>query len=105
MRSPTPTTSETDSCPGCGRVWRTTTYVPCDSSACWGCDISASLGAERRHIDAMNEDADAVAVWKCAHGTEWSLRCRGCGHEVSNWGLGAAGFRELCGCENRVPSE
>lgn len=104
MKSSTPTTSETDSCPNCGRPWRTTTYILCDSADCCACDISASLGAGRRHIDALNEDADAVAVWKCAHGTEWSLRCRDCRHEVSNWGMGTAGFRDLCGCENSIAS-
>lgn len=97
--------SEIDSCPQCGTAWRTTIYVPCATPDCWECDLSASLGAQRRHVDAMNEDAVAVAVWKCPHGTEWSLRCRGCGHEVSNWGVGAAGFGELCGCENGVTSE
>ena len=64
---------------------------------------NSPYGAIQAHYDpGPSDDVDEVVSWKCPHGTEWTLHCKGCGAEVDNWGMGAAGFRDLCGCENQV---
>lgn len=89
-------------CRECGRVWRTYTYTPCDKDGdCWECDMFALIDHPREHGEA-HDDADEVASYQCAHGVEYDVLCRGCGAKVSGWGMGAAGFGELCGCDNEV---
>jgi hypothetical protein len=44
-------------------------------------------------------DVDEVVARSCPHGTEYDELCKGCGHKVGMWGIGAAGFLELCGCD------
>ena len=86
----------------CGRVWRTYTYAPCHKDECWECDLfDAVLDYGRVHGEA-HDDVDEVVSWKCAHGTGYDLLCRACGAWVSGWGIGAAGFGELCECVNEV---
>lgn len=75
---------------------------PCDKGAdCWECNLVP--GGAPEHIDGIDtdfEDYGEVESYRCPHGVEWEWRCRGCGHVVGGWGVGSAGFGELCGCAN-----
>lgn len=91
-------------CAECGRPWRTYTYVPCDKpDDCWECDLLSVANPEYdgKHPDDIHDDVDEVVAWRCPHGTMFDLNCRGCGSKVSGWGMGAAGFGELCGCDGK----
>lgn len=76
----------------------TTVESPCDCPAEVGpgirCLDRALLG---HHVDS-DLDVDEVVARSCLHGTEYDQLCRGCGHKVGGWGVGSAGFLELCGC-------
>lgn len=89
------------SCKGCGRVWRTYVETPCPKGGvdCWECDIQVVLDIPVGvHRDAQ-DDAHEDISYRCLHGTEYVLRCKGCCAKVSGWGVGAAGFRDMCDCE------
>lgn len=86
-------------CENCDRVWMTTAESPCDcppeeGAAAIRCLDRALLG---HHTDS-DVNVDEVAARSCPHGTEYDQLCKGCGHKVGSWGVGAAGFLELCDC-------
>lgn len=90
-------------CRDCDRPWGTYTPTPCPKPGdCWECDMFAMIESEDvppgTHWD-LELDVDEVVSYQCPHGTEWDQLCKGCGHKVGGWGMGAAGFGELCGCE------
>lgn len=85
-------------CENCDRVWRTTSESPCDCPPEEGPGIRCierALGMDHHNSET---DVDEVVARSCDHGVEYDLLCKGCGHKVSGWGVGAAGFLELCGC-------
>ena len=90
-----------DSCTKCGRTHTTYETVPCPSSGvdCFECDISVQLelGEAGTHTE-VHRDVDEVPGYRCPHGSETDFLCKGCGHHVGGYGMGSAGFGDLCGC-------
>lgn len=82
-------------CKGCSRPYATYVLRPCQGDFCIDCAI---FDPAESHWE-MERDVDLVASYKCPHGVEYVELCRGCGAKVGAWGVGAAGFGELCGCE------
>lgn len=81
-------------CPNCGRIWMTTFESPCDCPPERSCIDRDIFG----HHNNAEQDVDEVVARSCPHGQEYDQLCKGCGQRVSGWGIGAAGFLELCGC-------
>lgn len=89
-------------CKQCGRVWRTYVDVACGNPGdCSECNFAFEILGEPQttHREIVSEDFDEVVSYSCPHGTGYDWLCRGCGSKVGGWGIGAAGFGELCGCE------
>ncbi|GGF39309.1 hypothetical protein GCM10007298_38750 [Williamsia phyllosphaerae] len=97
MSAPTPRVPTR--CQKCGRPWRTWFYERCDQGPdCWECGMEFRSVTKGWHADYALDCVEVVA-WSCPHGTMFEQRCHGCGVKVSAWGVGAAGFGELCGCK------
>lgn len=92
--------AESKSCENCGKVWRSYTYTPCDKGPdCWECNMmSVGLREPVTEHGEAHDDVREVETYRCPHGVAFSLFCTGCNHRVSGWGIGSAGFGELCGC-------
>lgn len=88
-------------CKKCDRVWMTTAESPCDCPPEKSC-LSRDLFEHHTDYDV---DVDEVVARSCPHGTEYDQLCKGCGEKVSGWGVGAAGFLELCGCVPDLPAD
>lgn len=86
-------------CSQCGRVYRRIVSTPCDCPPDQPCIERDLFG---HHADSDGKDVDEAMSWRCPHGVEYAWSCRGCGHDLGGWGVGAAGFGELCGGENEI---
>ena len=88
-------------CRNCGRLWGTYTSSPCTKPGdCWECDMFAIVDRPPGTHWELEVDVDEMVSYQCPHGTTWDQLCKGCGSKVGAWGVGAAGFGELCGCED-----